>query len=375
MEISDLEDDERTLTMVEDVVDVSHVADYRIQPAPLYEEILITDGGSGDEPVSQGSVSATPHTEESSEKVMDNKEKLLLSLKNSLLKLTTISNELKEYVLFVERSRYIVSTEKLLELAGSKCSVEVDGRLCNASLSHDTNTVGGNIEVLSHCSNGHNKKWVSSEVLSQKNNQPIYLNDSLLPAAIIISGNNYEKFSLMCKALGLNIIGRNTFMRFQKHCAAPVIEEVWLEMNEMVKKLFKDFEDVCLCGDGRNDSPGHCARYCVYTLMEQFTNVVVDFEVVDKRETGGNSTAMEKEALRRLLERLAGIFPFDELTTDASPSIIKLVRDLKGLFSSDVTIGKRPSYLYLFCLLHFIPGCNTNLFLYHSYMYNSNIMS
>ena len=146
--------------------------------------------------------------------------------------------------MFLERSQYIVSTERLLELAGSKCSVEIDGRLCNASLSHGTKTVGGNIDVLSHCSNGHNKKWVSSEVLSQTNNQPIYMNDSLLPAAIIISGNNYEKFSLMCKALGLNILGRNTFMGFQKHCAAPVIEEAWLEMNEMVKKLFKDFEDV-----------------------------------------------------------------------------------------------------------------------------------
>lgn len=59
--------------------------------------------------------------------------------------------------------------------------------------------------------------------------------------------------------------------------------------------------------------------------------MVIDFEVVDKSETGGNSTTMEKEALRRLLERMATVFPFDELMTDASPSIIKLVRDLKGM--------------------------------------------
>ena len=78
-------------------------------------------------------------------------------------------------------------------------------------------------------------------------------------------------------------------------------------------------------------TPQVSARY-VYTLMEQFTNIVVDFEVIDKRETGGNSTGMEKEALRRLLERMATIFPFDELTTDASPTIIKLVRDLKGVY-------------------------------------------
>ena len=53
-------------------------------------------------------------------------------------------------------------------------------------------------------------------------------------------------------------------MHFQKHCAAPVVEEVWMEMNEIVKKLFKDYEDVCLCGDGRNDSPDQCPLLCLH---------------------------------------------------------------------------------------------------------------
>ena len=65
-------------------------------------------------------------------------------------------------------------------------------------------------------------------------------------------------------------------------------------------------------------------------MLEHFTSAVVDFKVIDKWETGGNSTTMEKEAMRRLLEKLAGVFPFLELTTDASPSAIKLVRELKG---------------------------------------------
>lgn len=59
--------------------------------------------------------------------------------------------------------------------------------------------------------------------------------------------------------------------------------------------------------------------------------MVVDFKVVTKGELGGNSTTMEKEALRRSLVRMATVFPFDELTTDASTSIIKLVGDSKGM--------------------------------------------
>lgn len=101
-------------------------------------------------------------------------------------------------------------------------------------------------------------------------------------------------------------------------------------MNGLIVNILKQYEEICLCGDGRNDSPGHCARYCVYALMEHATKVVVDMAVVDKRETGGNSVTMEKEGLRRLLEKMATVLPFSEITTDASSSIRKLVHEMKG---------------------------------------------
>ena len=314
--------------MVQDVDDSDLIPES--SPVPVQEGIIEAGCSQGMEGAILQGV-ANDADAEHSKQVEENKRNILVALQSSFNDLTNIGEELRNFAMLHERSRYIVSLEKLLELAGSKCCFEVNGLPCHTVLTHSSNKVGGNVEVTSRCVNGHSKKWVSSEVLSDKKCQPVYLNDSLLPAAILVSGNNYEKFGLLCKALGLNIVSKNTFLRFQKHCAAPVIEEVWGEMNELVKKAFKDFEGVCLCGDGQNDSPGHSARYCVYTIMEHFTTVVVDFEVVDKRETGGNSTTMEKEALRRLLERMATVFPFDELTTDASPSIIKLVRDLKGM--------------------------------------------
>lgn len=131
------------------------------------------------------------------------------------------------------------------------------------------------------------------------------------------------------KALGLSIISNNTFTRFQKHCAAPVVKEIWEEMNSLITAILRQYDDLCLCGDGRNDSPGHSARYCVYTLMEHASKVVVDMAVVDKRETGGNYVVME--GLRLLLEKMASVLPFSELATDASSSIMKLVRDMKGM--------------------------------------------
>lgn len=136
----------------------------------------------------------------------------------------------------------------------------------------------------------------------------IFLNDSFLAAAII-SGNSYSKFAFMSKAPSLNIISSNTFARLQKHCAAPVIKEMWNKMNSIVVGILEKYGDLCLCGAGRNDSPRHSARYCVYTLMENSTKVVLDMAVVDKRETGGNSVAIEKEGLRRFLEKMVNILP------------------------------------------------------------------
>ena len=80
-------------------------------------------------------------------------------------------------------------------------------------------------------------------------------------------------------------------------------------MNSIVVGILEKYGDLCLCGAGRNDSPGHSARYCVYTLMENSTKVVLDMAVVDKRETGGNSVAIEKEGLRQFLEKMVNILP------------------------------------------------------------------
>ena len=67
--------------------------------------------------------------------------------------------------------------------------------------------------------------------------------------------------------------------------------------------------------------------------MEEFMSVVVDMEVVDKRETNGVSTDMKRERLRQLLLRHEQGLDISELVTDTSFVIQKLVKDLKGIHS------------------------------------------
>ena len=62
---------------------------------------------------------------------------------------------------------------------------------------------------------------------------------------------------------------------------------------------------VNLEGDGRCDSPGHCAKYGTYTLMDEDTGNVVAFNVVQVSEVS-SSNAMEKEGFTRCTEMLEG---------------------------------------------------------------------
>ncbi|CAH3028847.1 unnamed protein product [Porites evermanni] len=39
---------------------------------------------------------------------------------------------------------------------------------------------------------------------------------------------------------------------------------------------------VVLLGDGRSDSPGHCAKYGAFTVIEKRVNKVLDVQLVQK---------------------------------------------------------------------------------------------
>ena len=105
------------------------------------------------------------------------------------------------------------------------------------------------------------------------------------------------------KFLNLSFISKATFSRVQSLYLVSVVKELWCTMRECLWDVLGR-ESLVLCGDGRNDLPGHSAKYCVYCLMEHFMHVIVDVEVVDKRQSGGVSTTMERLGLKRILLRM-----------------------------------------------------------------------
>lgn len=246
--------------------------------------------------------------------------------------------------------KVLVTADKIKELIPETCHV------CGSAISLQ-HTMSGTVLILNwNCDNGHLGNWASSDVLTVKNHQKVYVNNIQLAAAILLSGNNFQKFSLLSKFLGLEIISETLFYRIQKLYCSPAIKNMWNDVKGAIHQHFLS-TGLTLSGDGRNDSPGHTARYCVYTLMEETQKLVVDLEVVDKRETGGKSATMEKLALSRLLQRLKGVLKIDHLVTDASTSIKALVRDLKGTYYMYILL----IYVSLMSIQCFFPACYMNL--------------
>ena len=72
--------------------------------------------------------------------------------------------------------------------------------------------------------------------------------------------------------------------------------------------------------------------YCTYTLMDHDTKQIVYMVISDKRETGGNSPVMEREALRKALVACKeNAIPCGELVTDGNVSVAAMMREYSNL--------------------------------------------
>lgn len=84
-----------------------------------------------------------------------------------------------------------------------------------------------------------------------------------------------------------------------------------------------------MIGDGRNDSPGHSAQYCSYTLMDNDTKKILTIHTLDKRMADRKSPNMEKAgfqaAMDELLEENVNI---KEVMTDAHLGIGSIMSKL-----------------------------------------------
>jgi hypothetical protein len=96
-------------------------------------------------------------------------------------------------------------------------------------------------------------------------------------------------------------------------------------------------------GDGRMDSPGHCAQYCSYTFMVNVSKKIACIITMYKRATEKKSTLLEKacflKGLQFLREKWINVV---EVITDAHTQIAYLMS--KSFFEKEIWACSKEYY-------------------------------
>ena len=215
----------------------------------------------------------------------------------------------------VEARKFVIFEEQLFELLRySKCRFCKKVLLIEDDIEKNISIQGTAVTFKACCIDGHIHEWNSQPTLGT-GNQMMFAGNLLVSAAVLFSGCNFAKIQHFANILNMAFIARKTFDNHQNTYLFPTIHATWDRERESLWHDIRVRGGVRLSGDGRCDSPGYSAKYCTYSVMDMDTNKVVDTETVNVKEVS-SSNAMEKEALKRVLERMEHEMIIDVLCTD-----------------------------------------------------------
>lgn len=120
------------------------------------------------------------------------------------------------------------------------------------------------------------QRWTSQPMIGS-----IPAGNLLLSCAILFSGSMPTKSLRLFDILNVSSISKSTFMKHQRHYLQPAIIELWNQSQAaFIDEAVTQNRALCIGGDGRSDSPGHCAKYGSYTVMDLDQNTIVDVQLV-----------------------------------------------------------------------------------------------
>ena len=139
--------------------------------------------------------------------------------------------------------------------------------------------------------------------------------NSLLPEAMLYTGNTFKRILEMFDSINIPHFSRTLFYSIQKTLLFPTLNSFYKRYRSKIINICTTREENNFIGDGRSDLPGCSAKYGTYSLMSTDLNKIVDFFVVHV-STAGNSSRMEKKGLQTLLEKYSNSIKITTLTTD-----------------------------------------------------------
>jgi solute carrier family 8 (sodium/calcium exchanger) len=107
-----------------------------------------------------------------------------------------------------------------------------------------------------------------------------------LSSAVLYSGSLPTKSLRMLGFLGVGVSSLRTFARHQKEILHPCLAKAWKSEQQLLLSAMRaEGQPAILGGDGRADSPGHCAKFGSYCLMDLRRGKIVDVQLVQVSST------------------------------------------------------------------------------------------
>jgi solute carrier family 8 (sodium/calcium exchanger) len=123
------------------------------------------------------------------------------------------------------------------------------------------------------------------EAINDWDSQPYYKNtpagNILLSASILFTGLLPEKALRFLNSFCCATITSRAFFQHQKQFLVPAVLTEWdLFQQAIFAQCAAEELKLVIGGDGRADSPGHCAKFGSYTIMELHHKVILDIQLV-----------------------------------------------------------------------------------------------
>ncbi|XP_063293594.1 uncharacterized protein LOC134578547 [Pelobates fuscus] len=223
---------------------------------------------------------------------------------------------------FVIENKFIIFESCLDELLKSfaKCNNE---EYCDSKIIRIEKKIQGTLLIIyTECEQKHTcLLWRSQPMINKRS-----VGNLLASAALLFSGSHFAKVSEFFKMLKVPFISESLHYRFQNTFLFPIINLYHKKDRDATLDNFKGTA-VCLSGDAQCDSPGFCAKYCTYTLIEEETQKIVECNVIQVSEAT-SSVTMESKAFRRSVDTLlADGVKIGILATDRHIGIRKIMRE------------------------------------------------
>ncbi len=173
-----------------------------------------------------------------------------------------------------EDTKYIVFKTELLELFRKCpfCTADTEGVISKVT--------GTAIHVQQRCHSCHRvRHWDSQPFIGR-----MPAGNLLLSGAILFSGSLIAKVLRLFKLMKLQCYGRTAYFRHQTDYVQPTVVNGWKEhQSELMDVVRLEVGPITVAGDARSDSPGHCAKYGSFSILEQHLNKVLDIQMVQVR--------------------------------------------------------------------------------------------